>query len=399
MSSRFTEEAPASVAELSGLIGAWLGRLGECWVDGEISELNRRANLCYITLRDMKEEASLVVAVAPSVLDKSPVAITVGSRVVFRAKVEWWKRGGDVRLRGLEVHAVGVGALLEQIEKLRQALLAEGLLDPSRKKPLPFLPGKVGLICGRDSDAKFDVVKNARRRWAAVQFDIREVAVQGPNCPAAVIGALKELEATADVDVIVITRGGGSVEDLLGFSDEALCRAVAACSKPVVSAIGHEQDRPVLDDVADFRASTPTDAARRIVPDVTEQLTVIAGLRARAAAVVVGVIEREQRGLDGVRSRPVLKQPMGLVDQHVQQLLAARRTALRIVVTAMKHADAQLESLTARMRSLSPANTLARGYAIAYLDDGSLIRDAATIASGTHLRVQVAQGEFAATAD
>jgi exodeoxyribonuclease VII large subunit len=313
--------------------------------------------------------------------------------------VEWWKRGGDVRLRGLEVHAVGVGALLEQIEKLRQELLAEGLLDPSRKKPLPFLPGKVGLICGRDSDAKFDVVKNARRRWAAVQFDIREVAVQGPNCPAAVIGALKELEATADVDVIVITRGGGSVEDLLGFSDEALCRAVAACSKPVVSAIGHEQDRPVLDDVADFRASTPTDAARRIVPDVTEQLTVIAGLRARAAAVVVGVIEREQRGLDGVRSRPVLKQPMGLVDQHVQQLLAARRTALRIVVTAMKHADAQLESLTARMRSLSPANTLARGYAIAYLDDGSLIRDAATIASGTHLRVQVAQGDFAATAD
>ena len=399
MAERFTAEQPASVSQLSGLIGDWLGRLGECWVDGEISELNRRANQCYITLRDINDDASLVIACAPSILDRHEGPIGVGSRVIFRAKVEWWKRSGSVRLRGSEVRAVGIGPLLAQMEQLRQTLLAEGLLDPSRKKPLPFLPRKVGLICGQNSEAMHDVINNARRRWAAVEFDVRQVPVQGPQCPSSVMAALAELQADAHIDVIVITRGGGSIEDLLGFSDEALCRAVAASATPVVSAIGHEQDRPVLDDVADFRASTPTDAARRIVPDVAEQLTIIDGLRARARSMAARAVDVRQQQLDSIRSRPVMKQPIALIESHQQSLLQNRRTALRVVVTAMKHADEQLTGLAQRLHALSPASTLARGYAIAFDSDGHIVRNATSVRSGTHVTVQVADGSFGATAD
>lgn len=399
MSARFTAEQPASVAQLSGLIGDWIGRLGECWVDGEISEMNRRASQCYITIRDLSEDASLVIACSPSVLERHEGPIGVGSRVVFRAKVEWWKRSGAVRLRGSEVRAVGIGPLLAQMELLRQTLLAEGLLDPGRKRPLPFLPRKVGLICGQNSEAMHDVINNARRRWAAVEFELRQVPVQGPQCPPSVIAALAELQANPQVDVIVITRGGGSIEDLLGFSDEALCRAVAACVKPVVSAIGHEQDRPVLDDVADLRASTPTDAARRIVPDVSEQTGIIDALRTRALTTITRAVDSRQQQLDGVRSRPVLRQPIALIDAHEQALANYRRTALRIVVTAMKHADQQLVATTQRLRALSPASTLARGYAIAFAADGTVIRHTTAVSAGDAIRIQVADGTFGATAD
>jgi exodeoxyribonuclease VII large subunit len=270
-----TPESPVPVRTVLRLVGDWVGRLGRIWVEGQIAELNRRGSTVFLTLRDPVAAVSARVVCSRTVFDANDPAPAEGARVVIWARPDFNTARGSFSLTAMEIRTVGIGELLARLERLRRSLAAEGLFAPERKRPLPFLPGVVGLICGRDSAAERDVLRNAARRWPAVRFRVMQVAVQGSYAVTEIIEALRELDADPDVDVIIVTRGGGSIEDLLPFSDEDLIRAVAACATPVVSAIGHEQDTPILDHVADVRASTPTDAARRVVPDVSEQLALI----------------------------------------------------------------------------------------------------------------------------
>jgi exodeoxyribonuclease VII large subunit len=308
----------------------------------------------------------------------------------MRLKPDFYVTRGSFAFTGLEIRPVGIGELLARLERLRQLLAAEGLFNAERKRRLPFLPRTVGLICGRDSAAERDVLENARRRWPAVRFAVEEVAVQGPYAVTEVTEALRKLDADPEVDVIVIARGGGSLEDLLPFSDESLVRAVAACRTPVVSAIGHEQDTPLLDLVADVRASTPTDAAKKVVPDVGEQLALIRQLRDRGRRVLTGLIDRESAWLAAVRSRPSLADPVREIDRRLEQVEALRERARRSLSASLDRAADSLEHLRARLVALSPAATLQRGYAIVQRPSGDVVRLAADVGPGEELSVRFA---------
>src|SRR5246127_2407172 len=308
MALETSAEAPVPVRTVLQAVGGWIARLGRIWVEGQIAECKKRGNTVFVTLRDPIAAVSAQVICPRAVFDA--VNPAEGARVVMFVKPDFNATRGSFALTAIESRAVGIGELLARLEKLRRELAAEGLFAPERKRALPFLPGVIGLVCGRESAAERDVVQNAQRRWPAVRFRIEQSAVQGPYAAGEVIEAVKKLDADPEVDVIVIARGGGSLEDLLPFSDEALLRAVAACQTPVVSAIGHEQDVPLLDHVADLRAATPTDAAKRVVPDVAEQVALIDGLRDRARRCVQGRIERELSWLAAMTSRPAIANPV-----------------------------------------------------------------------------------------
>src|SRR5579872_4032872 len=334
MALETTAEAPVPVRTVLQAVGGWIGRLGRIWVEGQIAECKKRGNTVYLTLRDPIAAVSAQVICTRQVFEV--VNPTEGARVVMFVKPDFNATRGAFALTALEIRAVGIGELLARLERLRKELAAEGLFSSERKRALPFLPGVIGLICGRESAAERDVVQNATRRWPAVRFRVEQSAVQGPYAAGEVIEALRKLDADPDVDVIIITRGGGSLEDLLPFSDEDLIRAVAACRTPVVSAIGHEQDSPLLDYVADLRASTPTDAAKRVVPDVSEQLALIGQLRDRARRSVRGWLDRELAWLDAVRSRPALADPVREVErqaERVDALLQRARLSLSASLT------------------------------------------------------------------
>jgi exodeoxyribonuclease VII large subunit len=317
---------------------------------------------------------------------------------VVWGKPSFYPARGTLALAVVEIRPVGVGALLARLEQLKATLAAEGLFAPSRKRRPPFLPRAVGLITGRASAAERDVVENARRRWPAVRIVTREVAVQGPLAVGQVIEALRELDADPDVEVVVIARGGGSLEDLLPFSDEAMLRAVAAAHTAVVSAIGHEQDTPLIDFVADVRASTPTDAAKRVVPDVVEQLRGVEALRDRARRVVEHRLDREQRHLSGLLTRPALAAPHREIERRAEAVDALRHRARRCVVHALDAAERDLANAGARMRALSPAATLDRGYALVQrAADDAVVRDPAQLTAGDAIAVRVAAGFFGAT--
>ncbi|GLU46827.1 exodeoxyribonuclease 7 large subunit [Nocardiopsis ansamitocini] len=393
-----TPEAPQPVRVVMQAVGGWVGRLGRIWVEGQIAELNRRGSMVYITLRDPVANVSARVTCPVRVLEAAAPAPQAGARVVIHAKPDFYVPRGTFALQALEIRHVGLGELLARLEQLRTTLAAEGLFAESRKRRLPFLPGVVGLVCGRESAAERDVLENGRRRWPAVRFEVREVAVQGDRAVGEVMAAVKDLDARPEVDVIVIARGGGSLEDLLAFSDEALVRAVSATGTPVVSAIGHEQDSPLLDLVADVRASTPTDAAKKVVPDVGEQLQLIRQLRDRGRRVLQGGVAREEAWLAGMRSRPVLASPLREVDRQVEQVLDARDRARRALTTALDRAADGLAHTGARLHALSPATTLARGYAIVQRADGSVVRSAEEVGTGDPLRLRFAEDELTVTA-
>jgi exodeoxyribonuclease VII large subunit len=331
------------------------------------------------------------------VIDAAEPAIAEGDRILLLAKPTFYAKRGSFNLHAHEIRHVGLGELLARLERLKQSLAAEGLFDADRKRALPFLPRGVGLICGRASAAEKDVVQNARRRWPQVHFVTREVAVQGPTAAPQVAAALAELDADTSVDVIVITRGGGSVEDLLPFSEEALVRAVAQAATPVVSAIGHEQDAPLLDLVADVRASTPTDAARKVVPDVAFELDAVAAARSRVREAVQARLAAEQLGLDQLRSRPVLATPTSLVTAHGQHVDDLVQRSRRAVASRIEQAHTELTHTRARVRALSPQATLDRGYALVQAEDGSVVRTPPSPRS--RLLVRVADGSFAATTE
>ena len=373
MALQTSADSPAPLRQVSQLIEGYVGRLGTIWVEGQVTEVNRRPGVCFLTVRDLLATVSISVTCSSSVLDASPAPVTEGSRVVLHAKPTFYLPTGRLSLEAREIRPVGEGELLARLERRKQLLAAEGLFDPALKKPLPVLPRSIGLITGQGSAAERDILQNARERWPGVRFVVRHAVMQGSSSAQAVIAALGEISSDADVDVIVIARGGGSVEDLLPFSDEALIRAVFACATPVVSAIGHEPDTPILDLVADFRASTPTDAAKRIVPDVREELAGMAAMRGRALQAVQRLLAREDQHLAQLRSRPVLANPVTVVDaqqQVVRDALAQARRDVRIRLD--RDADAIGHQL-ARVRSLSPLATLERGYAVAQRPDGSVI--------------------------
>ena len=392
-----SSESPAPVRAVTEAIKEYLDRLGPIWIEGEIAELNERSGgMAFLRLRDSSVDMSLSVMCHKSVL-ASVAPLPANARVVLFAKGSWYTKNGSFTLSAREIRQVGVGELLARIEALKSMLAAEGLFAAENKVSLPLLPRKIGLICGRNTDAERDVVENAKRRWPAVQFEIREVTVQGAAAVTEVSAALAELEALADVDVIIITRGGGSFEDLLPFSDEGLVRLAAKCSTPIVSAIGHEKDSPLLDLVADFRASTPTDAAKRVVPDINEEIALIEQWRDRANRFVRNMIELESSKIANLAARPVLRDPAVMITSRLEIVTGLRDRAIRSFQSRLAIAQEELQQVTARVRALSPQATLDRGYAVVQLADGSIARDSSALKDGEKLRIRLAQGEASAT--
>ncbi|GLY84803.1 exodeoxyribonuclease VII large subunit [Actinoallomurus iriomotensis] len=388
MALETSPESPTPVRTVLQLVGGWISKLGRIWVEGQITELNRRAGTVYFTLRDPVANVSVRVVCPRAVCDAGGPAVVDGARVVVHAKPDFYINRGSFALSAFEIRPVGVGELLARLERLKQLLAAEGVFSAERKRPLPFLPGTVGLICGRDSAAERDVLENARRRWPAVRFKVENTAVQGTYAAGEVIDALGRLDADKDVEVIIIARGGGSLEDLLAFSDEALVRAVAAARTPVVSAIGHEQDTPLLDYVADVRASTPTDAAKKTVPDVREQLTLVRQLRDRGRRCLSGRVEREVQWLAGVRSRPALADPVREVERQEEGVTTLRDRARRCLASALDRAADDLSHTRGRLVALSPAATLQRGYAVVQRPDESVVAAAADVSKGDELLIR-----------
>lgn len=398
---RSSPDQPWPVRVVSQKVGAWIAKLGWVWVDGQVAQISRRpgASTVFLTLRDPSADLSLTVTTNRDVLDAGAPGLSEGARVVLHAKPEFYPARGTLSLRADEIRQVGLGELLARLETLKGLLAAEGLFDRSRKRRPPFLPARIGLITGRASAAERDVLTNARRRWPAVQFRVINVAVQGPTAVPQIVDALKVLDADGSIEVIILARGGGSVEDLLPFSDEALCRAVFACRTPVVSAIGHETDAPLIDYVADVRASTPTDAAKRLVPDLSEERRAILLARQRLDRAVLGLLDREAHRIEALRSRPVLAQPQAMIDRLADDLTALRDRAVRCIDHRVSAAAEELLQTTARLRGLSPAATLERGYAIVHRADGQVVRAASDVVKGDPLRVRLADGELSATVD
>jgi exodeoxyribonuclease VII large subunit len=393
-----TPEHPWPVRVVSQKIGGWIAKLGWVWVDGQVAQISRRpgAATVFLTLRDPSADLSLTVTTSRDVLDAGTPGLVEGARVVVHARPEFYAGRGSLSLRADEIRQVGLGELLARLERLRRLLAAEGLFARELKRRLPFLPTRVGLITGRASAAERDVLTNARRRWPSVEFRVINVAVQGPTAVPQMIDALAALDRDQDVDVIIMARGGGSTEDLLPFSDEALCRAVSACRTPVVSAVGHETDTPLVDHVADVRASTPTDAAKRVVPDLADEIRLIGLARQRLDRCVTHLLDREQHRLDAVRSRPAMARPESMFEQRGVDVAALRDRATRGLTHRVDRAVAELGQTVARLRALSPEATLRRGYAIVQRADGAVVRAPAEAPEGATLRIRVAGGRLAA---
>ena len=385
-------DSPAPLRQISQLVGGYIGKLGAVWVEGEIAQLNRRPGICFLTVRDLEAKFSMNVKCHRSVLDASPIPIAEGARVVLHAKPTFYEPNGAFSLDAREIRPVGEGELLAQLERRRQLLAAEGLFDPALKKRLPLLPRRIGLVTGRGSAAERDVLQIARLRWPDVDFLVHYALMQGNESARAVIEGVRLLDAEESVEVIVIARGGGSVEDLLPFSDEALVRAVFSCSTPVVSAIGHEPDTPILDLVADLRASTPTDAAKRIVPDVREELAGVAGMRERASLAVRAILDRETHGLAGIRSRPVLANPSTMIDAQHVLVAEARLRARRSLGHRLDRGIDEVGHHLSRVRGLSPLSTMARGYNVAQLADGTVIASVSQLTANAEFSLRFTDG-------
>jgi exodeoxyribonuclease VII large subunit len=382
---------------VSEAIKEYVERLGPIWIEGEISELNERSGgMAFMRLRDTSVDMSLSVMCYKNVL-AAVQPLPANARVVIHAKASWFTKNGSLTMSAKEIRQVGVGELLARLEALKGVLAAEGLFSADRKVALPLLPRKVGLICGRNTDAEKDVVENARRRWPAVEFEIREVAVQGAAAVVEVSAALRELESIEDVDVIIITRGGGSFEDLLPFSDESLVRLAASCETPIVSAIGHEKDSPLLDLVADYRASTPTDAAKRVVPDIEQEIADINKIRDRIYRRLVSTIDYELNQIAQLRNRPVMKDPSVMVKVRVDELNALRDRSNRGFKSLLEIEKKEIKGVIAHLRSLSPQSTMDRGYSVVQSDDGKIVRDATKLKAGAVLRIRAAKGEARAS--
>jgi exodeoxyribonuclease VII large subunit len=380
-------------------VAKWIDRLGTVWVEGQLTQINLRrdSKTVFMVLRDPAADMSLTVTCPRGLVSGAPVQLVEGTQVVVCGKPTFYTGRGSFSLRLNEIRAVGIGELLARIERLRRLLDAEGLFDVRLKRPIPFLPTAVGLITGRASAAERDVISVAAGRWPAVRFEVRNTAVQGTNAVPQIVEALRSLDADPDVDVIVLARGGGSVEDLLPFSDETLCRAIAACTTPVVSAVGHEPDNPVCDLVADVRAATPTDAAKRIVPDMAAERALLDDLCRRSAQALRQWVSREERLVSQLRSRPVLAAPRAMLSVRSGEIERARSAGRRDILRMVRGEAERIGHLSARLSTLGPAATLARGYAVVQAGpDQAVLRSVGDAPSGTRLRIRVSDGAVGA---
>ncbi|MEV6059194.1 exodeoxyribonuclease VII large subunit [Nocardia asteroides] len=396
-------EQPWPVRSIAVKVAQWIDRLGSVWVEGQVTQINLRpgTRTAFLVLRDTSADMSLSVTCDPDLLRRSPVPLTEGSRVVVYGKLQFFTGRGTLSLRVTEIRPVGIGELLARIERLKALLAAEGLFDQRRKRPLPFLPGTVGLITGRASAAERDVLTVAQNRWPAVRFIVENTAVQGPTAVPQMLEALTTLDRDPAVDVIVLARGGGSTEDLLPFSDEALCRAIAAATTPIVSAIGHEPDSPLSDLVADVRAATPTDAAKRIVPDAAAELAGVREMRARSAAALRGWVQREAHLIAQLRSRPVLADPLRELRHRHDEVERLRTQARRTVEQTLRTESTAAAHLREKLTAVGPAATLARGYAVVQRVAGPerhVVRAIDDAPAGSQLRIRVADGAVTAAA-
>lgn len=393
-----TRDNPWPLSRLTQNIKIYVDRMSALWVEGQVVQYNPRpgSRMAFFTLRDTESDTSMTVTAFPNVITAIGAGFEEGVKVVARVKPVFWERSGSLNLQAAEVHLQGLGDLLAQIERLRQRLAAEGLFDADRKKPLPFLPRVIGLVCGRNAKAKDDVIVNASARWPGARFEVREVAVQGQYAVREVTQAIAELDSLPQVDVIVVARGGGSVEDLLPFSDEALVRAAAQTSTPLVSAIGHEGDAPLLDYVADYRASTPTDAARRIVPDLVQELDGLARAREGMRSAIQRRLDQERYNLDLLVSRPIFLAPAATLEPH-RTFIDSALTSLRTQVERRLSSERQnILQASATLQALSPQATLERGYSMLRLPSGELVRDASQVPKGTLVEGILAQGRLVA---
>lgn len=394
-------ESPAPVRQIANAIAGWIDRLGAVWVEGQVAQVGRRPGMqtVFLTLRDTVADISIPVTCSRTLFDGLNPPLVEGASVVVHAKPSFYANRGTLSLYARDIRMVGLGELLARLERRRQLLAAEGLFAAELKRRLPFLPGRVGLVTAPGSAAERDVLENARRRWPAVAFEPAYAAMQGPRCVPEVVEALERLDRDASVEVIVVARGGGSVEDLLPFSDETLVRAVHRLTTPVVSAIGHEPDSPLLDLVADARASTPTDAAKLVVPDVAEELRLVATARQRLRGGLRAWLDREQAALDAMRSRPALADPRSLLDERAAEVTMLRDRSRRTLAHLLDRARDDIGHQRARARALSPLETLRRGYAVLQDAEGHVLTSVAGLEPGTPLRVRVADGRVHATTD
>ena len=387
-------EAPWSIQKLSELMGGYIDRLGPVWVEAEITQWGQSAGNIYGKLSDTEADAQVSITIWRRSQERIPEGLHQGDRVIAQIKPSWWVKGGTLSMNVLEMRHTGLGEILEKLEKLKAQLASEGLFDQERKKMLPFLPGVIGLVTGKDSDAEKDVLTNAKLRWPDVEFVVEHAAVQGDKSVSEVMVALQKLEDNPAVEVIIVARGGGDFMNLLPFSDERLVRLVATLTTPVVSAIGHEADRPLLDEVADLRASTPTDAAKRVVPDVEAEKQLLEEARHRLDAKLSALIEAELERLESFRTRPALADPDSLIDRKSEELLQIVARGVDVSSLVIERHQAQLAQLTGSLRGLSPQNTLDRGYAIARNATGQVISRVDQVSSGDALRLRVADGEI-----
>lgn len=399
MALETSPESPAPVRQIVSGITSWVDRLGAVWVEGQVTQVNRRSGMStvFMVLRDKLADVSMTATCNRAVIDALPTPLVEGARIVVHAKPQVFPNRGSLSLQVREIRLVGEGELLARLERRRRLLAAEGLFAEERKRPLPFLPGRIGLVTAQSSAAERDVLENTRRRWPGVRFTVKHVPMQGPQCATAVMEALDTLDRDRDVDVIVIARGGGSVEDLLPFSDEALVRAVFHATTPVVSAIGHEPDSPILDLVADARASTPTDAARHLVPDVAHEAQLVWQLQERGRQAMRARISHEMRQLQDLRSRPALADPRQDLAHRLAEVDQLRQRARRVFGHVVDRAEIDLGHQLARVRSLSPLTTLRRGYAIISDEHGGHVASVADAPEGASLNIRVADGRIAAT--
>ncbi|MGI8986620.1 MAG: exodeoxyribonuclease VII large subunit [Nocardioidaceae bacterium] len=394
MALETSPEKPAPVRQIAQALGGWIERLGWVWVEGQIAQLNLRQGMVFLTLRDTVADISLSVTCQRGVIDASVIPVTEGARVLMHARPRFYDRRGSLSLHVDEIRPVGIGELLARLEQRRRLLAAEGLFAPAMKRRLPFLPHTVGLVTGAGSAAERDVLENSRRRWPAVRFRVEHASVQGPKAAAEVMAALRLLDDDPAVEVIIVARGGGSVEDLLPFSDEALIRVVAKLATPVVSAIGHEPDSPILDLVADLRVSTPTDAAKQVVPDVSEEQTRVRQLRDRGRRVLRAYLAHETTALAALRSRPALATPQCIVEDRAGEIALLRQRTRRSLTHRLDRAADEIDSHLSHVRACSPLSTLRRGYAVVQTEDGGVVTSARGVAVDQCLSVRVAKGRF-----
>ena len=392
-----SRENPWPVRALAQRMTEYVARAPAAWVEGQLAQVSMRSGsaMSFLTLRDPSVSMSLQVVCSRTMLSAFSPPLAEGSRVVVHGKFEFYPARGSLSFKVDQIHPVGLGELLARLERLRQLLAAEGLTAPERKKRLPFLPRVVGLITGRASAAESDVLANARARWPAVRFRVENPAVQGISAVTQVMESLARLDADPEVDVIVIARGGGSVEDLLPFSDEALCRAVSRCRTPVVSAIGHEPDHPIIDDVADIRCSTPTDAGKRVVPDAAAELRQIEQFRGRARRALTGWVDTEQARLRRLTSATVLADPLTPIANRATEVLRFRDRSRASVSMTLERIDRDIAHRRAQLAALGPAATLARGYAVVQTG-GTVVRSILDAPAGSPLRIRVADGAILA---